>query len=60
MPEIIISSDHIEQTIQSIAQLRADHDENATLLQRAADRMTTLLSRPCLIGVITAIRGGMD
>ena len=23
MPEIIISSDHIEQTIQSIAQLRA-------------------------------------
>ena len=59
MSEIIVpppvAPDHIEQTIRSIAQLRADHHENATSLQRTVDRMTTLLSRPWLIGVITVI-----
>lgn len=45
--------DHIEETIRSIAQLRAEHHENATSLQRSVDRMTALLSRPRFIGVIT-------
>src|SRR5271166_46880 len=31
---------HIEETIRSIAQLHAEHRENATPLQRAVDRVT--------------------
>jgi uncharacterized membrane protein len=47
--------DHTEETIRSIAQLRAEHHENATALERALDRVTALLSRPRFIGVITVI-----
>ena len=50
-----ILPDHIEETIRSIAQLRAEHHKNATSPQRAVDRMTALLSRPRFIGVITVI-----
>ncbi|MGP8192877.1 MAG: DUF1003 domain-containing protein [Methylovirgula sp.] len=46
---------HIEETIQSIAQLRAEHRESATPLQRTVDRTTALLGRPWFIGVITVI-----
>jgi len=48
-------SDHTEETIRSIAQLRAEHHENATALERALDHVTALLSRPWFIGVITVI-----
>jgi uncharacterized membrane protein len=47
--------DHTEETIRSIAQLRAEHHEKATPLERALDHMTALLSRPWFIGVITLI-----
>ena len=47
--------DHTEETIRSIAQLRAEHHENATALERALDHVTALLSRPWFIGVITVI-----
>ena len=50
-----ILPDHIDETIRSIAQLRAEHHDNATSLQRTVDRMTILLSRPRFIGVITVI-----
>jgi uncharacterized membrane protein len=50
-----ILPDHIEETIRSIAQLRAEHHENATSPERAMDRMTALMSRPRFIGVITVI-----
>jgi uncharacterized membrane protein len=50
-----ITSDHIERTIQAVAQLRADHHESATAIERAVDRTTAFLSRPWLLGVVTAI-----
>jgi uncharacterized membrane protein len=46
---------HIEETIRSIARLHAEHHQNATQLQRAVDRVTTLLSRPRFIGVLSVI-----
>src|ERR1700730_19138704 len=49
---------HIEETIQSIARLHAEHHQNATPLQRTADRLTALLGRPRFIGVLTAIAAG--
>ena len=49
---------HIEETIQSIARLHAEHHNNATPLQRAVDRITALLGRPRFIGVLTAIAAG--
>jgi uncharacterized membrane protein len=50
-----VISDHIEQTIRSVAQLRADHHESATAIERAVDRTTALLSRPWLLGVMTVV-----
>jgi uncharacterized membrane protein len=47
--------DHTEETIRSIAQLRAEHHEKATRIERALDQMTALISRPWFIGVITVI-----
>ena len=46
---------HIEETIQSIARLHAEHRANATLHQRAVDRITSLLSRPVFIAVLTIV-----
>lgn len=50
-----IPPDHIEETIRSVARLRAEHHENATPLQRAVDRVTDVLGRPLFIGMITLI-----
>src|SRR5580658_6066668 len=47
--------DHIEETIRSIDRLHAEHRRDATKLQRAVDRVTTLLARPGFVGVVTAI-----
>jgi uncharacterized membrane protein len=44
---------HIEETIRSIGQLHADHRDNATPPERAVDRMTSLISRPRFIGMLT-------
>jgi uncharacterized membrane protein len=49
---------HIEETIQSITRLHAEHAQNATPLQRTVDRMTALLGRPQFIGVLTVIVAG--
>jgi uncharacterized membrane protein len=46
---------HIEETIRSIDRLHAEHRQDATPLQRAVDRMTSLLGRPGFIGVVTVI-----
>jgi uncharacterized membrane protein len=46
---------HIEETIQTIARLHAEHHQNATPLQSAVDRTTALLGRPRFIGVLTVI-----
>ena len=46
---------HIEETIQSIARLHAEHRANATQHQRVVDRITSLLSRPVFIAVLTIV-----
>jgi uncharacterized membrane protein len=50
-----ILPDHVEETIRSVARLRAEHYENATPVQRAVDRVTDLLARPRFIGMLTVI-----
>ncbi len=44
---------HIEETIQSIAGLHAEHHANATNHQRLVDRITTLLGSANFIGALT-------
>jgi uncharacterized membrane protein len=46
---------HIEATIRSIAQLHAEHHQNATPLQRAVARIITFVGRPQFLGVLTVI-----
>ena len=46
---------HIEETIQSIARLHAEHHASATQHQRVVDRITSLLGRPVFIAVLTAV-----
>jgi uncharacterized membrane protein len=46
---------HIEETVRSIARLHAEHNQDATSLQRAMDRITALLGHPRFIGVLTAV-----
>jgi uncharacterized membrane protein len=46
---------HIEETIQSIVRLHAEHRANATQHQRVVDRITSLLSRPVFIAVLTIV-----
>jgi uncharacterized membrane protein len=48
-------SDHTEETMRSIAQLRVEHHERSSPLERTMDHMTALLSRPWFIGVITVM-----
>jgi len=49
---------HIDATIQSIAQLQAEHHERATPLQRAVDAMTDQLGRPRVLGALTLVVAG--
>ena len=46
---------HIEETIQAIARLHAEHRNNATSLQRAVERATALIGRPAFIGGLTVV-----
>ncbi|MHB8287322.1 MAG: DUF1003 domain-containing protein, partial [Caulobacteraceae bacterium] len=46
---------HIEETVRSIAQLHADHHQQATPLQRAVDRVTALVGQPRFIGALTVV-----
>jgi len=47
--------EHIEETVRTIAQLRAEHFEKAQPLERALDRVATLISRPWFLGVVTLV-----
>ena len=49
---------HINETISTVAKLRAEHQENATVLQRAVDHMAKLFSRPWFIGAISIVIAG--
>lgn len=44
---------HIDETISSIAKLRAEHLENATPMQRGVDRVAKFLGRPRFIALIS-------
>jgi uncharacterized membrane protein len=47
--------EHIEETVRTIAELRAEHFEKAQPLERALDRVAVVLSRPWFLGAITLI-----
>lgn len=49
---------HIDETISTVAKLRAEHQENATVLQRVVDHMAKLFSRPWFIGAISIVIAG--
>jgi uncharacterized membrane protein len=49
---------HIDETISSIAKLRAEHFENATPPQRLVARMVKLFGRPQFIGAISILITG--
>lgn len=44
---------HIEQTVQAIAKLHADHHRRATPLQLVVDQMTALVARPAFVACVT-------
>ena len=46
---------HIEDTIQAIAKLHADHRQEAGTLQRLVERLTAWIGRPSFIGGLTAV-----
>jgi uncharacterized membrane protein len=46
---------HIEDTIRAIAQLHAEHYNQATPLQRVVDRVTAAVGRPRFVGLLTVI-----
>ena len=45
--------DHIEQSVQAIARLHANHHKRATALERVVDRMTAVVARPAFIAAVT-------
>jgi uncharacterized membrane protein len=47
--------DHVEETVRSIARLRAEHHEDATPLQRFVAWLTGRLARPRVLGVISFV-----
>ncbi len=46
---------HIEETVQAIAQLHADHEARATPLQRFVDRLTARAGRPAFVALLTVL-----
>lgn len=48
-----ISQIHLEETIQAIARLQAEHSSSATRLHRIVERATLLLGQPCFIIALT-------
>jgi uncharacterized membrane protein len=46
---------HVEETVRAIEKLHADHHNEATPMERVADRATGLLGRPASLGFITAL-----
>lgn len=62
LPELATMSDpapilpaHIEDTIQAIARLQAEHRRNATPLQRAVERLTAFIGRTTFVGGLTVV-----
>ncbi len=55
MPQKIAPAEapHVEETLQSIAHLHAEHYKHSTAAERLADRVTALLGRPRFLGIVT-------
>lgn len=53
-PDSPILPAHIEDTVEAIAKLHADHDREAGTLQRLVERLTTWIGRPQFIAGMTA------
>jgi uncharacterized membrane protein len=49
---------HIEETIQTIARLNADHYQDATPFQRIVERATALLARPRFVAMLSMAVAG--
>jgi uncharacterized membrane protein len=48
---------HIEDTVQAIARLRAEHDRGASALQRMVERFTARVGSPGFVVVLTILVG---
>lgn len=46
---------HIEQTVQAIARLHAEHHKRAAPFQQIVDRLTAIVANPSFIGVVTLV-----
>ena len=46
---------HIEETLQAIAKLHADHRQSAGRLQRVVERLTAFIGRPRFIAALTIV-----
>ncbi len=46
---------HIEDTVRSIAELHAQHDQETSALQRVVDRTTAWVGRPAFIGLLSLL-----
>ena len=46
---------HIEETIQAIARLQADHRKNATPFQRGVERLTAFVGRTTFVGGLSIV-----
>ena len=46
---------HIEETIQAIARLQAEHRRNATPLQHSVERITAVIGRTTFVGGLTIV-----
>ena len=53
MTEPVILPAHIEETIQAIAKLQADHRKEAGALQRLVERLTAWIGQPRFIALLT-------
>jgi uncharacterized membrane protein len=55
MAETSSAPTHIEDTVQAIARLRAEHDQRATPLQRAVDGFTARAGSPGFVVLLTIL-----
>jgi uncharacterized membrane protein len=50
-----IQSTHVDDTVQAIARLRADHDQKATPLERTVDRLTGRAASPRFVVLLSSV-----
>lgn len=55
MSDTPILPDHIQQTIETIAEARRDHHRRATPSQRVVAQLTSLVGRPRFVGGLTVV-----